>query len=145
MDLFRKDPTWWTYADHQLDREAAQSYAQRFWEAANQVVVLTFGAAFGFYIIVGQSIDLRNNAVDHRLLLTGLALCGNAALGFLVWRMACHEYRLTRCYSDHPGLIDAVWSAFDMRVGLLVANLIIYFIVLWGVLKTIPASSLFVS
>ncbi len=137
-ELFSKDPKDWEYDSNPLERDVAQPYAQKFWEAGNQIVLLMFGAAFGTYVILAQSPELRNKAIDHIWFLVLLALAGNATLGYLLWRMACHEYRLTRCYSEHPGLLDAIWSAFHMRIWLMVVNLSIYICVLIWVLKSTP-------
>lgn len=136
MDMFSKNPKDIDYDLVPLDLKTAQSYAQKFWDAGNQVVLLVYAAAFGMYVALGQSIELRNRAVYHESKLVGLALLGNAALIFLLWRMSCHEYRLTRTYTKHPLLIDALWSAFHMRIVLVIVNLAIYLFVLTVVLKS---------
>ncbi|NKK60700.1 hypothetical protein GFM44_33250 [Rhizobium leguminosarum bv. viciae] len=135
MDLFSKDPKDFAYSSNPLDREIAQSYAQRFWDAGNQTVLLIYAAAFGVYVALGQYPELRNRTLDHEGALVVLALLGNAALIFLLWRMACHEYRLTRTYSEHPLLIDAIWSALHMRITLVCINAAINLFVLTSILK----------
>lgn len=137
MDLFSKDPSNADYDANSLDRETAQPYSQKFWDAGNQIVLLAYGAAFGTYLILAQYDKLRNPAIDHKIALIALALLGNAALMYLLWRMACHEYRLTRTYTKNPVLIDAIWSALHMRLVLVAVNLLIYVFVLTVILKPV--------
>ncbi|MBX5164792.1 hypothetical protein [Rhizobium sp. NZLR4b] len=135
MDLFSVNPKEVNYETHPLDRETALPYAQKFWEAGNQVVLLIYAAAFGFYIALSQREDLSSIAIQHRFELIAIAIFGNAALIYLLWRMACHEYRLTRTYTTNPLLADAIWSALHMRIGLVVVNLSLYLYVLLKVLE----------
>ncbi|TBC98984.1 hypothetical protein ELH24_10070 [Rhizobium ruizarguesonis] len=136
MDLFSKDPKNADYDAYPLDREIAQPYAQRFWDAGNQIVLLAYASAFGLYVaLASNQANVRALASQHWLALIAVAVVGNSLLFFLLWRMACHEYRLTRTYTTNPLLIDAVWSALHMRVGLLVFNLGLYLYVLTMILK----------
>ncbi|KAA9387724.1 hypothetical protein [Neorhizobium galegae] len=136
MDLFSKDPKTADYDAYPLDRETAQPYAQKFWDAGNQIVLLAYASAFGLYVVLAYNQNnVRGLATQYWIAVVVVAIVGNSLLFFLLWRMACHEYRLTRTYTTNPLLIDAVWSALHMRIGLMIFNLALYVYVLTMVLK----------
>ncbi|WP_413710652.1 hypothetical protein [Rhizobium sp. Rhizsp82] len=111
---------------------AMQPYAHKFWESANQVVALIYAAAFGVYLALSQGEKALAAAREHVTGLCFLAIAGNAGLVVLLVRMAVHEYRFTRKYSNDPVLIDGVWSAMHMRIALVLINLGIYlYVILW--------------
>jgi hypothetical protein len=121
------------------EAELGLNYVHDFWESGNHVVGLTFAASFGFYLIIAQNPQLRTLAFNRRSELAFLAVFGNAALAFLLFRLVVHEYRLVSALTANATALDAVWSAFEMRMTLLVVNLAIY---LWIVLLVVKSSSL---
>jgi hypothetical protein len=90
MGIFSKDREDIDYRtnENKLNAAVAQPYAQKFWDAGNQIVLLVYAAAFGFYIVVAQYPEARGKAVEHVLQLVGLALGGNVLLTILLVRLA---------------------------------------------------------
>ncbi|MGO8313845.1 hypothetical protein ACC827_26550 [Rhizobium ruizarguesonis] len=136
------DATLPLYTDFAIDGGTyGPEYSQKFFDAGNQVVALMYGLAFGFYLAVGEHESLEHAAASWRWVLLGMAFAGNIAVGYLIFRLACHERRLIRTYSQNPILHDAVWSAWHMRAGLLAVNFLMYAFVVGAVLQPAPDGS----
>ncbi|CDN53805.1 Hypothetical protein RG1141_CH14580 [Neorhizobium galegae bv. officinalis bv. officinalis str. HAMBI 1141] len=116
--------------------ELALAYAQNFWDSGNQIVVLVFAVAFGFFLAIAQSLDLRALAATHKTKLVWLAVFGNAALAFLLFRLYVHEHRIVSTLTGNRTLIDGIDSAFEMRLILLLVNLGIYLWIMLFVVKS---------
>ena len=104
----------------------ATAYAQKFWDAGNQVVTLIFALAFGVYLSLAGSIDIRCLAAERLWHLVSLAIIGNALLGFVLYRLGFHELRVVKMITSDSEFLDSVKSAFHLRLGLLLFNTVLY-------------------
>jgi hypothetical protein len=128
------------FADKPGAKELAIAYAQKFWDAGNSIVTIIFGLAFAVYFALAQYDGLRPIVHRHIVLLVALALVGNTLLGIVLWRLCLHEKRTIQLIVDDPTFLDSVQSAFEIRLGLLIFNTVMYLGILWFVWANTPSS-----
>ena len=116
------------------------AYAQKFWEAGDSVVVLMFGLAFSVYVALSRFPLVRYWAAKYFYWLFVIAIVGNTGLLIVLWCLSVHEVRLIEAVTKDPFLIDAVVSAFHIRLGLFLFNLAMYLTVLGFVRYNVDTS-----
>jgi hypothetical protein len=112
------------------ETELASTYAPKFWEAGNLVVTLVFGLTFAVYVSLLQHEYMRYLASKWLVILIPLAIISNVLLAFLLWRLFTHENRVTKLIGTNPILLDAIRSAYEIRLGLVAFNFFMYLAVL---------------
>jgi len=117
--------------DEKNQADLTAAYAQKFWDAGNLVVTATFALAFGVYALLAASHSLRCLAALNFLTLFLLSVVGNLGLGLVLVRLTVHERRLSKLITENFIFDDALRSALDIRVAMLVFNTILYVGVLW--------------
>ena len=112
------------------EQDFALAYAQKFWDAGNQVVFLTIALTFAVYFYELTNPFARILTKDYYPELLPLGIIGNGAVVVAVWRIYVHERRVTETITNSPILLDAVKSAFDIRIVLVVLNALGYLAVI---------------
>jgi hypothetical protein len=129
--------------DEPNGKEFALAYAQKFWDAGNVIVTLTFGVAFAAYLAIAQFSAIRGFIHQYLWvpwLLTGVSVIGNLGLIFVLYRICFHEKRIIGSTIKDADFLDSIQSAFEIRVGMLFFNTVLYLTVIWVVRLTGPST-----
>jgi hypothetical protein len=126
------------------DAEVALVYAQKYSDAGSQVITLIFALAFGIYVLLAQNKEARSLLVRFWKIVLGISVVGNAALAFALCRFVDNELKLLNVLTTNKGVIEPIKSAFELRLGFLAANFLIYAVVLglvvYFTLKGLPST-----
>lgn len=125
--------------------EFLKFYHEWFVGTADQAVLLMFGLAFSVYVVAVQGHYPRYLIRKFYHLLLALMVIGNGFVLFLIVQMSERESQVIAamkevgCASCDSGFFrEFISSGFDVRVGLTVANIAIYFSVITLIRKFGP-------
>lgn len=108
------------------------SYAVRYADVGDNVVLLMWGLAFAIYLILARFSDVRRLLSQYLIWLLTLSTIGNAAVCVLILRFYENELLLINSLLpiNNDVLIEAVKSGFELRIALIGANFLLYLVVL---------------
>jgi hypothetical protein len=112
--------------------ELSMAYSQKFWDAGNAVVTIAFGLDFAVFAIFLSSEEARLLIREPKYYWTLIAISavGNIALYILLSRLRFHEVRIIKSLTNNSDFIDSINSAFDLRIGIWAARIILFLTVI---------------
>jgi hypothetical protein len=126
-------------ADVAPTKDFVLEYAPKYWEAGNFIVTAMFGLAFAVYVALVNSKDARDWVTQFRNELVALALIGHSLLVFVIYRLYFHESNLLQLTINEPEFHRQILGAFRIRLGLFVANAVIYLTVIFFVASRVKS------
>ncbi|BAV45428.1 hypothetical protein MesoLj113a_44860 [Mesorhizobium sp. 113-1-2] len=106
------------------------SYAQKFWDAENNVITIIYGLTFAVYVIIAQYPDVRRMIKEYYTPLMIFASSGNILLVVLLVRLWWIESYILVDAGYSPTMQWALMHACVTRVLLVVFNFAMYATVL---------------